>query len=97
MKEIYANKQYKKVGREDYSEAYALDTLMHESSTALVEDTVRFEEGRVDNATFSININGVSIEFILGAPQYAALCQFIIHIAEENLYRVEIDGVYSNL
>lgn len=97
IKEIYKTKQYKEVYREDYSEAYALDTLLHESTALLVEDNNRFEAGLEDKGRFTICVNGKAIEFMLGGPQYAALYEFICHIADENLYRVDTDGVYGKL
>lgn len=80
--------------RPDYNEAQALNELLQTASEYLAEANTASEDDNYDYfdcAQFTITIGGVSTAYILGGPQYQALCLFISSIAEENSYAVDFE------
>lgn len=71
-----------------YRESAALQQLLEAiDSTASIE---RFNDD-VLHDQFTITIGGQQIAFFFGGPQIAALHAFVRHIANENLYTVDLN------
>ncbi len=88
---MYESKIYDNCYRRDYSEAYALQMLLRMADYACDEsaELINFDDGEIVGCEhFTINIAGRSIDFIMGGPQYDALCKFVDSLAEENGYWV---------
>lgn len=86
--EHYKGKQCTNVYLPDYSEGLALHKL-------LVTLNLAFEESSEEEWIyadkyhhFNIVVDGVAVDFMLGAPQYEALIKFIEHVAAENMHYV---------
>lgn len=104
-KQIIDHVQVARYNRYDYSEAAALQVLLEQLDIQMKESTEAINEALNvntdaarsaqcmsidDSSTFSIIINGRSIEFGLGGPQCEALYAFVNHIAAENAYGVDL-------
>ena len=77
-----------------YKESEALQQLLTAANDALVRDNERFEQRAADagSESFTITVNGVQTAFILGGPQFDAICNFIQTIADENGYAVDYNN-----
>lgn len=82
------NKNYS-VHLNGYNEAAALQRLLDAANSALDEQEKRLTAGDYTLEQFTITVGGVQTAFLLGGPQYTALCEFIQHIADENFYEVD--------
>lgn len=83
--------KYYNVQASDYNEARALQQLLIAADTAIGKDNERFERNAEDAGieSFTITINGVQTAFVLGGPQFEALCAFIESISADNGYEVD--------
>ena len=93
---LYINKQYENIYLPNYSEAYALQTLLAAVDVALDEDNERVEADNYTCDQFTIVVGGKSIAFVLGGPQADALFHFIHYLAEENCYEVNMKTLEVN-
>lgn len=90
---MYTNYQTHSAQHTDYSEPAALQDLLHAINEAVEYSCNRLELYGSDLSSFTINIHGKSIAFIVGGPQIHALHEFIETIAAENLYAVDFDNM----
>jgi hypothetical protein len=84
----YRGKQCTNIYLPNYSESLALHALLVHSNF-LINDSCDYdfiENGHMHH--FTITVDGTTVDFIFGGPQYDALMAFIQHIAGENLYEV---------
>ena len=84
--------KYYNVQANDYNESKALQQLLVAACSAVDKDADRFDRDADDAGieSFTITVNGVQTEFILGGPQLDALIAFIEHISAENGYAVDL-------
>lgn len=76
----------------NYRESQALQQLLLAVDEMLNEDLACDALEQPSNEQFSINIAGQSIAFYCGAVQADALCAFVLAVAKENLYEVNINA-----
>lgn len=75
----------------NYSEPAALQVLIEQLHLALEEMNDHFDDPDYPVAPdINIVVGGVSTAFYLGGPQSQALYNFVISIAEENGYCVDL-------
>lgn len=83
---------YYNVQASSYEESGALQQLLRAACSAADKDLERFDRNADDAGieSFTITVDGVQTEFILGGPQLDALIAFIDYIAGENGYAVDL-------
>ena len=92
--EHYKDRQCVDIHLPGYSEGLALHMLLLTANLTLDESD---DQEWIDNNIhhhFTITVDGRSIDFIFGAPQYEALLAFIDHLAAENMHYVDPDYKY---
>lgn len=76
----------------EYNEAAALQETLQAANDALKEVYVdSAKNDRYLSAQITIVVGGQSNAFILGGPQYQALCDFATCLAEENGYEIDFN------
>lgn len=77
-----------------YNEAFALQRLLVHIDEAMARQLPLLDDdsAKIDTEQFTITVNGCSVAFYLGGPQTDALYSFVKHIADENMYDVDIDA-----